>query len=569
MNEALEEFRALIAAHPDYSPGLVALAQLLVDVQFTETTVDQSNHRRHHQAVSSNGLLVATSQLTEANDLLRRARDVDPESSQAALQSCWAGSLLCEEKSAGTDVGEKSDSLQRVRRCQLDAVKHCHEAVRLAFRNGDAQACFDAAATEAKILFSAGKALESLEKYGCLLTEPAQMLFASNESNSIRHVTAAAHPASMSTCARLMEPQTNKLSQSRPDSNVKVAVIPPQYSIQNCMQDRQTQCSVEDLTDQECASSQQGAVVKLFSSGLAACQPGGSSGHLGRSVLCDLRDLALALEQTARSRQVSNNGGWHSDAQQAAFLDLDNSAHSDRLLAAATAYATHKPTTTATATAVAQEWARGIAQVREWLTEQIARYLLAQVDTCCQARRQLTEGSSSCGTHCVCSLETCDLRMKQTMKSVVPSSVQLVEQLFRGIFFESSWVNVNRRAQTNARHSHGAVTVSGVFYIDSGFEDGDSANTTTCTPLRVQTPAFSIPDGHPCTTAWSSPETEHLLVGRREAVRDHDVAELVPVPGSGAAGTLALWPGYVDHDVQSHTGPRARISTAFNVWVLV
>ena len=546
--EALREFRALKAAHPDYSPGLVALAQLLVDVEFSDTSVDTN------QAKPSNEL--ETSQLAEANNLLRQARRIDPDSSQAALQSCWAASLMCEEKS---QYKEGNDRLQITRRCQLDAVHHCREAVRLALKHSDAQICIDAAATEAKILFSAGRAVESLEKYGRILTE-ATHTFATVESASIGHVTAA-RTASISTCASLIEPDI-KPSQHQPEANV--VVIPPQYPIEDCTQNWNSECSFEDLKSQKCSSLPE-STVKLFTwqnftetpiTGhvLAVCQrDSGSSGN----VRCDLRDLALALEQTARSRQVSNNGGWHSDPQQAGFLDLDNSAHSDRLLAAAAAHAMQEPTTT---TAVAQQWARAIGQVRKWVSEQVARYLLEQVDTCCQARGPLAEDSSSCGTHCVCSLEICDLRKNQIVMSAATPPMQLVQQLFRGIFFESSWVNVNRHAQTNARHSHGAVTVSGVFYIDSGFDDGDSTNT----PLRVQTPAVSMPDGYPCKTAWSS--SDIAASGGHEVSAD---TELVPVPGSGTAGTLAMWPGYVDHDVQPHTGLRPRISTAFNVWVLV
>ena len=121
------------------------------------------------------------------------------------------------------------------------------------------------------------------------------------------------------------------------------------------------------------------------------------------------------------------------------------------------------------------------------------------------------------------------------------------------------------KGHTNAPHSHGAVSVSGVFYIDDGSvsddlfaldndedgggkEGGDdySSSTTTAgtsTPLRIRTPAVGA-DGYPLTSDWSGTGTDAEADDHADDVdSEGEEPNLVDVVGSGQSGILLLWPG--------------------------
>jgi uncharacterized protein (TIGR02466 family) len=101
----------------------------------------------------------------------------------------------------------------------------------------------------------------------------------------------------------------------------------------------------------------------------------------------------------------------------------------------------------------------------------------------------------------------------------------------------SAWANVNRRGDFNTMHTHPGATWSGVYYVDSGDSDPAAAGT-----------AIHLMD--PCPTRTSS--FFPALTGSNIMFK--------PSPG-----LMILFPSYLPHAVQPHTGDGTRISIAFNV----
>ena len=107
-----------------------------------------------------------------------------------------------------------------------------------------------------------------------------------------------------------------------------------------------------------------------------------------------------------------------------------------------------------------------------------------------------------------------------------------------------SWANINRKGDWNREHSHEdrwsltPTTWAGCYYVASGWPEDEGANAKSFTGLDLAEPRLL---GDP--QRWSS-----------------DVL--------GQAGGLALWPGYLNHSVPEHAGPRDRITIAFNLAVV-
>jgi hypothetical protein len=114
------------------------------------------------------------------------------------------------------------------------------------------------------------------------------------------------------------------------------------------------------------------------------------------------------------------------------------------------------------------------------------------------------------------------------------------------------WAMVNERGDANARHGHETNSVAGCYYL-AGSDVG--ANT---------------PGAH---TPGRSDATANLM----DAARSYDEAEGPPgwggvplaydprpVPGSGRTGSVALFPGFVEHETPAHEGFGLRIAVCFN-----
>ena len=109
------------------------------------------------------------------------------------------------------------------------------------------------------------------------------------------------------------------------------------------------------------------------------------------------------------------------------------------------------------------------------------------------------------------------------------------------ITLKESWVNVNDRGHYNAVHSHLTNTFSGCYYIASGWDGTSTEQNGSRTSLQFVQP-------------WDQRAGE--LKGETSTWSDEAL---------GLSGTLALWPGPLNHSVPVHEGPGERISLAFNL----
>ena len=92
---------------------------------------------------------------------------------------------------------------------------------------------------------------------------------------------------------------------------------------------------------------------------------------------------------------------------------------------------------------------------------------------------------------------------------------------------DGDWINISKKTNFNNIHNHGINTISGCYYIDSGYTD-----KTKNTSLLFHNNENKLSNNH------------SLL---------------------GIEGTLALWDSNIYHSVPPHKGDKERISYAFNV----
>jgi uncharacterized protein (TIGR02466 family) len=100
----------------------------------------------------------------------------------------------------------------------------------------------------------------------------------------------------------------------------------------------------------------------------------------------------------------------------------------------------------------------------------------------------------------------------------------------------SAWANVARSGDFQTTHTHPGATWSGVYYVDSGDEEGSRASGK----LLFLDPAPAAPASFFPRLSRTTPE-------------------VLPV-----AGLMILFPSYVPHTVSPHKGSRPRISISFN-----
>lgn len=115
------------------------------------------------------------------------------------------------------------------------------------------------------------------------------------------------------------------------------------------------------------------------------------------------------------------------------------------------------------------------------------------------------------------------------------------------VTMKESWVNVNTRGHYNVVHSHLTNTFSGCYYIASGW-DGHSADEA------------SNQDSSRTSLQFVEPWEQHASTRK-----DSDQASTWTNEALGLPGTLAMWPGPLNHSVPVHKGPGERISLAFNL----
>jgi uncharacterized protein (TIGR02466 family) len=111
------------------------------------------------------------------------------------------------------------------------------------------------------------------------------------------------------------------------------------------------------------------------------------------------------------------------------------------------------------------------------------------------------------------------------------------------ITLKESWVNVNDRGHYNTAHSHLTNTFSGCYYIASGWDGTSTEQDGSRTSLQFVEP-------------WDQLKGQRKASGETSTWSDKAL---------GLPGTLALWPGPLNHSVPVHEGSGERISVAFNL----
>ena len=123
------------------------------------------------------------------------------------------------------------------------------------------------------------------------------------------------------------------------------------------------------------------------------------------------------------------------------------------------------------------------------------------------------------------------------------------------VTLKESWVNVNDRGHYNRAHSHLTNTFSGCYYIASGWDDDEtSADATTTTRTGLQ---FVEP--------WERANSRRRTNAGGGGGGGEEEDSVWTESSLGLPGTLAMWPGPVNHSVAVHEGGRERISLAFNL----
>ena len=96
----------------------------------------------------------------------------------------------------------------------------------------------------------------------------------------------------------------------------------------------------------------------------------------------------------------------------------------------------------------------------------------------------------------------------------------------------ASWMTLSRKGNYGHIHSHGASDISGVYYFKTNSNDGDLFFET---PNKLLTSSFCF---------------NHM----------HSRAYYKPEPGK-----LLLFPGWLEHGVQTNTTDHERVSVSFNI----
>jgi uncharacterized protein (TIGR02466 family) len=101
-----------------------------------------------------------------------------------------------------------------------------------------------------------------------------------------------------------------------------------------------------------------------------------------------------------------------------------------------------------------------------------------------------------------------------------------------GYDVKASWMTLSRKGNYGHIHSHGAADLSGVYYFKTNGEDG---NLFFETPNKLLTSSFCF--NHMHNRAYFKPEV----------------------------GKLLLFPGWLEHGVQTNTTDNERVSVSFNI----
>lgn len=110
----------------------------------------------------------------------------------------------------------------------------------------------------------------------------------------------------------------------------------------------------------------------------------------------------------------------------------------------------------------------------------------------------------------------------------------------------NAWANVNGPGDANRAHHHPAAFWSGVYWVDAGQVDGADCGGQ----FEIQDPRGVLP-------AFYAPRVRYAVAGCLSAG-----GEDFFVPRTGV---MVLFPAWMVHAVRAYSGPRRRISVAFNL----
>jgi len=110
-----------------------------------------------------------------------------------------------------------------------------------------------------------------------------------------------------------------------------------------------------------------------------------------------------------------------------------------------------------------------------------------------------------------------------------------------------AWFHITRAGGAFGLHNHPMASWSGIYCVDNGYEEGAAVDSG-----RVQ---FM----HPAPTAGMFVDLGVNNMRAPWAIRPKEMA-LLP-------GQLVVFPSWVMHQVQPYTGPKERVTVAFNAWL--
>lgn len=109
----------------------------------------------------------------------------------------------------------------------------------------------------------------------------------------------------------------------------------------------------------------------------------------------------------------------------------------------------------------------------------------------------------------------------------------------------SGWADVKRKGDGASPHVHQS-SLSGVYYVDTGYSESDRISETS------RPPSSSISFSDPRTVAEYGQMYRYYSFGGKIKMSTH-------------AGTFLLFPAWLSHYVEPHKGDTARVAIAFNV----
>lgn len=127
------------------------------------------------------------------------------------------------------------------------------------------------------------------------------------------------------------------------------------------------------------------------------------------------------------------------------------------------------------------------------------------------------------------------------MKTQINNSLILIQnslQIKQKLFVDNSWININKKGDYNARHTHPRSFLSGVYYLQAE-------------------------QGNGCIVFHSPISSKHMIEPDYEVLNNvtTNINKYEPV-----IGRVILFPSWIEHSVEANKLESKRISISFNVY---